>query len=326
MTTATHHASVRPSATRWGQTDLHPDSILTTAEVVARWERQPRADPMGVDQTNGLFRVARGAWVDSALWESLPPWARALARHYAVQKVMPEPPIFCLASAALLWHVPVLQVPVRPQVIAGAQRGSRRFGRPVVGKVWPLEGSDVDQFEGFHLTSLARTAVDCARELPVREGLVVADGYLRRTAGFESQATLLEQLGRSTTRRGVVRARQVIEMADGRSESAAETLTRLVLVQNNLKGFVPQYPITLGGERFRMDFAWERERLVLEFDGDLKYTGEFGDPAEVIRAERRREKLLTNAGWRVIRVNWVMVTRTPEVLVDLVRRELAARH
>lgn len=117
----------------------------------------------------------------------------------------------------------------------------------------------------------------------------------------------------------------MIALADARSESVAETLTRLVLVQNNLKGFVPQYQVILGGERFRVDFAWEQEKLILEFDGELKYSGRYGEPTEVIRAERRREKALTNAGWRVIRVNWPMVTRDPDALVALVRGELAAR-
>ncbi|NKE09679.1 MULTISPECIES: endonuclease domain-containing protein [Kocuria] len=135
----------------------------------------------------------------------------------------------------------------------------------------------------------------------------------------------MEQLGRSTTKRGVARARQVIELADPRSESVAETLTRLVLVENHLTGFVPPFQVTVGGERFRVDFAWEREKLILEFDGEVKYSGQFGDPSGVIRAEPRREKALTNAGWRVIRVDWAMVTRHPYALVAMVRRELAVR-
>lgn len=134
--------------------------------------------------------------MDRGLWETLPPWAKSLARHYAAQKTMPEPPTFCLGSAAMLWRLPVLRVPPRPQVIAGAQGGSRRTGRPVTGKVWPLRPMDVTEFDGFHLTSLIRTAVDCARELPVREGLVVMDGYMRRVGATACQEALLRQLTR----------------------------------------------------------------------------------------------------------------------------------
>ena len=41
--------------------------------------------------------------------------------------------------------------------------------------------------------------------------------------------------------------------------------------------------------------------------------------------ERRREKDLANAGWRILRTDWATVVHRPDDLVALVRRELAAR-
>ncbi len=125
-----------PTVSSTGTRHLTPDSILTTAQVRSRWGRAPRANADGVDEATGLLRVSRGAWVSVALWESLPPWARSLARHYAVDKTSPQPPVFCLASAALLWRLPVLKVPPKPQVTSGNGGGRRRTARPVVGKVW----------------------------------------------------------------------------------------------------------------------------------------------------------------------------------------------
>ncbi|MDO5618712.1 endonuclease domain-containing protein [Kocuria sp.] len=327
----TRHIHTQPTSRSSAQTSaweqrLQPESIMTTAEVRARTAREPRANSNGHDPGTGLVRVARGAWLDKTLWDELPPWGRALALHYAVIRTMPHDPTFCAGSAALLWHLPLLVVPRRPMVITGALGGTRRSGRPVDGKAWPLREPEVTAFDGYQLTSLTRTAVDCARELPLREALVVVDGYLRRTQGHHGPDLLMAQLEQATTRRGVRRARQVFALADGSSESVAETLTRLILVQNNLSGFVPQYQVTAQGETFRVDFAWAEEKLILEFDGDIKYSGRFGDPSQVIQAERRREKALTNAGWRVIRVNWAMLTRNPQALIDLVQEALAVRH
>ncbi|MFW6188644.1 MAG: hypothetical protein ACOC84_11685, partial [Actinomycetota bacterium] len=53
--------------------------------------------------------------------------------------------------------------------------------------------------------------------------------------------------------------------------------------------------------RFRPDFVWPELRLILEFDGMTRYSGEHGPAPAVLVAERQREKELTNAGWHVLR-------------------------
>lgn len=306
---------------RMGQ--FRPETIMTSAQISAKLAQAPRADVSGVDTRLGLVRIARGAWVKSTVWDDLSPWERCRAVHHAIALTMTHPPTFCAVSAALMWRLPVLHLPARPFVLGGVGgRGSRRSGRRVVNRAWPVSENHIVQMGAFSLTSLNRTTVDCARVLPVAEALVVVDGFLHRGGVRDELFAMLDPL---TTRRGVARARQVLELADARTESAGESLTRLLLVQHNLGGFTPQFALTLDGVTFRADFAWEKEKLILEFDGEFKYSGSFGDPAEIIRAERRREKALTNAGWRVIRVNWAMVTRHPEAVVAMVREELAVR-
>ena len=75
---------------------------------------------------------------------------------------------------------------------------------------------------------------------------------------------------------------------------------------------------------YRGDFGWRAQRLLLEFDGDTKYY-DHGPTDRVLVQERRREKDLANAGWRILRTDWATVVHRPDDLVALVRRELAAR-
>lgn len=302
------------------QGSFDPRAILTTREVQERFGGQPRAGTAGLDERMGLHRLARGAWMDHEQWAALPRWSRARAFHHAIARTMPGSPIFCGPSAALLWGLPVLGTPDRPHVIGGLPGyGSRRSGRRVQTHAWPLEASEVSRVDGLLVTSLPRTAVDCARELDLRQALVIVDGFLRRGGTHD---LLADALAGATTGRGTARARRVLDLADSGSDSAGETLTRLVLRQHGLSGFTTQLEVVVDGELFRLDFAWEAERLALEFDGEVKYSGRYGDPAEVIRAERRREKLLLNAGWRVIRTSWAVVNRTPQDLAELVSTEL----
>lgn len=73
----------------------------------------------------------------------------------------------------------------------------------------------------------------------------------------------------------------------------------------------------------RPDHVWPEARLILEVDGLVKYSGAHGQATHVLIAERQREKALTNRGWRVLRTDWATVTGRPELLVSVLRRELA---
>ena len=55
----------------------------------------------------------------------------------------------------------------------------------------------------------------------------------------------------------------------------------------------------------RCDFAWPDRRTVGEFDGLVKYSGQFGaNTNEVLVAEKRREDAIRSYGWQVARWIW----------------------
>ncbi|WP_125610666.1 endonuclease domain-containing protein [Specibacter cremeus] len=102
---------------------------------------------------------------------------------------------------------------------------------------------------------------------------------------------------------GVRRARRVLDAVNGRSESAGETRTRLVIAEMSVEQPELQVDLRAGGETYRPDFVWRRFKLIVEFDGDGKYF-DYAPTADVLLRERRRENALIEAGWRFIRFTW----------------------
>ncbi|NVC22871.1 hypothetical protein E7Z53_05295 [Kocuria salina] len=100
---------------------------------------------------------------------------------------------------------------------------------------------------------MPRTVLDCASTLPLREAVVTADHALRR--GTE-RAELLALLERRAGAPGCRRARRVLDLADGRSESPGETLTRLVLLRARLPRPELQVRIRTPRGLYRGDFGW----------------------------------------------------------------------
>lgn len=63
------------------------------------------------------------------------------------------------------------------------------------------------------------------------------------------------------------------------------------------------------------DFLWEKERVILEVDGKVKYAGTFGEAAEdVVQNERRRQHELESMGYTVVRALWEDIVVHPERL------------
>lgn len=56
------------------------------------------------------------------------------------------------------------------------------------------------------------------------------------------------------------------------------------------------------------------QRVILEVDGEIKYSGEFGEASAVISAELRRQRELEAQGWTVIRVRWRELMGEPLLL------------
>lgn len=272
-------------------------------------------------RAGALRRVVHGVYADSTWWHALGDRDRTVQRHLAVTRTAAAPPVFCRDSAALLHDWRLLRDPAAPQVLHGPGLGTRSTDRAAHHHSGSLPPEDVVERNGVLLTAPERTALDCARYLPLGAAVVVLDQAL--AAGVEPDA-LTARLVLLPGHRGVRRARVALDLADPRAESPGESLTRIVLLQSGLPAFVPQLTIPTGRGVYRADFAWPEAGVLLEFDGRVKY---FLDTptGQALYEERRRESALVEAGWTVLRTDWETVTRRPEQLIARLHLALRGR-
>ena len=133
---------------------------------------------------------------------------------------------------------------------------------------------------------------------------------------------------------GVRRARRVVGFLDWRSESAGESVSRVRMLEDRVRMLEDGLPIPdLQREIFgpdgrllaRVDFLWDEQHTIGEFDGKIKY-GRLLQPGQsiekVVFEEKVREDALRDLGWQVVRWLWRDLYR-PGVLRDRVLRAFA---
>ncbi|WP_186810504.1 DUF559 domain-containing protein [Cellulosimicrobium sp. TH-20] len=265
--------------------------------------RRRRAELAARARAGELVRVRRGVYLPSA--HSAPSereeWLLGEVRGLVSRLRTP----FWVShdTAALLWGCWTWRLPPFAHLTQLGQPNVTRERDVAVRRHWTdLPVRDRAVLDGVPVTSLERTLVDCARSLPLERSLVVVDSALRLGADRDVVESIVEE---SRGKRGIVRARRALELADSRSESPGETLVRLAAVLGGLPAPRPQVPVATSRGTYVVDLAWLDARLVIEFDGAVKYSGgAFGDPAEVRRAQDAREAALVAAGWTVVRFTW----------------------
>lgn len=238
-------------------------------------------------------RVLHGVYVDAAAPGGVEQRARALTL------VLPEGVVVSLRTAAWLWGVDVsamgahLQVPPIDLMAPAGSSATRRAG--VCGRSGRLEPADVCLQRGLPVTSPVRTAADLARLLRRPDALASLDALLR-LPGMDKHV-VLAKLARFAGARGVVQARELAALADGRSESPMESRTRLRAIDAGFPPFEPQVTVVDDRGEFvaRLDLARREERKAVEYDGDVAH----GSAAQKAH-DRRRRRRVEACGWDLV--------------------------
>ncbi len=190
----------------------------------------------------------------------------------------------------------------------GWERGGIRVHRAA------LDDCEVGLQRGFRTTSLARTLWDLSRSLSLVETVVVTDMALHEN--LISHSTLSEWVDRNAGRKGIAKARRVLEFAEGGSESPMETRLRMLLVLNGLPR--PEVQVTIRDDKGsflgRPDLYYSEHRLGLEYDGEAHR-------ASLVEDNRRQNRLLL-AGVRLLRFTGADVLHRPDSVVIQVRNAL----
>lgn len=313
-TAPTADAGPTPSTSRTCRVPTRPGSAAPAA-VAALPAITTAGDHLPQDiaarvRRGTLRRVTRGSYVTPVVADDVR--GAELARIAAVHRRLIAPHVFSHASAALVWGLPRWRSSPVVHVYQASRPGSRRDPR-VQRHLATILPADVTEVAGLPVTSVARTAFDCARTMPPLPALVVADAALRAGAAPDD----LDRLTAGTpVGAGVARARGVLALADAGAESAQESALRFVLLRAGLPQPQTQVRVETHLGHFWADLGWTEWRVLIEYDGRPKYA----DPEALIR-EKRRHDALVEAGWRVLRVTREDL-RAPDLLVVRVLRLL----
>ena len=249
--------------------------------------------------------------------------ARALAGVSAVvvrgqRRGAPE--LLVRVSAALVLGLDGWTVPTRTHV-ARRDFPGRGTAPDLAVHTAAVHDDETVMVHGARVTGVVRTALDIARFGPVRDGTVVLDRALR--AGVP-RATFAEAVARLGSVPGARRARVALEHADDGAESPWESWTRVRALAFGLPRPTTQLEIVTDIGIFYVDMAWPELRLVVEYDGRVKYDDlAAGDPARVVAAEKEREDAVRAQGWAFVRMTATHLS-TPGLFEGRLRRALAA--
>jgi very-short-patch-repair endonuclease len=248
-------------------------------------------------------RLCRDAYVEPGCWPDELPWERTRRLHLLVARAvahrMGEDVVLSHQSATLLHGLPSWGLNFdRVQVTRTA--GRVRSDRTMQTHRSPLAVGDVTQAMGLPCTSPARSVIEAACASSYEVGVVLSDAALHD--GLVTKEQLTAMADRLQYWPGSPKARAAARFADSRVESVGESRLRVLMANEGFPDPELQVEVRDQSGRFvgRVDFLFAG-RLIVEFDGDQKYsTG----PANAVLAEKRRENRLRELGYSLIRVDW----------------------
>ncbi len=256
-------------------------------------------------------QVAAGALV--RVWHGV--YAAAMpdlpGRLAALELSVGRPIVACMHSAATLYGFGT-EDPGRMHVLDPGARVRPNSQLMVHQRL----GAPLKRVQGRLATAPAWTAVEVARTQWRPGALATLDAALRSGAcdRQELAAALREQKGR----RGVVKVRELLPLADSRAESAMESMARMIMIDGGLPMPELQYEIVdRQGRVWRVDFAWPQHRVVAEYESIAWHSG----AAEMLN-DRIRTAAIQDCRWTTVPIVVHDIYRDRMGFVDRMHRQL----
>ncbi|WP_083450410.1 endonuclease domain-containing protein [Luteipulveratus mongoliensis] len=167
------------------------------------------------------------------------------------------------------------------------------------------------------VASSADVWLDLANDLTIDELVVLGDAVVGSDS--DKLTELKDLVRRSRGIRGVVKAREALELIRVGSRSPRESMVRMLLTRGGLP--MPELNVDIhdagGGWIAQVDFVWREQRVIVEYDGEVH-----AEPEQRKKDAHRRRQLAAE-GWTVVVLTSADIpARNAEVLADL-RRMLA---
>ncbi|GAB3126127.1 type IV toxin-antitoxin system AbiEi family antitoxin domain-containing protein [Tsukamurella serpentis] len=216
-------------------------------------------------------------------------------------------------ASALWWHGLIDGPPARWTVtVPRNRRTGPRFIAPLGVHRRDLLAADVETVHGVRVTKRPLTLLDAAGAFPDVTALL--DRALQ--TGEVVPSALRAALDRNAGRSGMARARRIVDVVESDTESEAEREFAALMRAEGITGWVAQ--LVIG--RYRADFAWPEERLVVEVDG-------WAFHRDAVRFQRDHDKrnAFARAGLTVLTFSWHDVVHDPMGTVGAVVDVLSDR-
>jgi very-short-patch-repair endonuclease len=220
-------------------------------------------------------------------------------------------------SAVALWglrpHVPGVTHVTAPR--------RRRPPRLVIVHRSPLPADELTVELGIPVTTVARTLFDFASCAPrTQVELAINEAERRRLGDSLSLPELIERYPRH---RGVRVLRDVVGdgwVGRGMTRSVLEERFLKFVVEADLPSPEINASLPVGDGWVEVDLLWRSARLIVELDGHAFHAGR-----AAYERDRARDRALSVAGWRVIRVTWRQLVHEPFALAADLRTLLNQR-
>jgi very-short-patch-repair endonuclease len=216
-------------------------------------------------------------------------------------------------TAALFWGFDLLVEPEQVEVVVppGGRRRSKDFSVFSLDER-PVKMLRVRMFDAIPVLDAVATVLHCAQILPLNEAVTIADSAMRNKT--VTRRELAEAIRKEHGKPHYRRMRTVLQWSDEHSGSVLESAFRVLMLENSILRPRSQKRIRGVG---RVDFCWERDRLVVELDGRRWH-----DPEDARNNDRRRDNRLELQSWRLLRYTWADVVHDPQRVVAEVRQAL----
>jgi len=171
---------------------------------------------------------------------------------------------------------------------------------------------------GIPCTSVGRTLLDLAAVVPLRVLAKACDQA--EVLRLLDWSALDELIGRASGRRGVRNLRATLGAGDvGRDIPRSELERRFLALCRRARLPHPAVNacLTIAGEEMQVDFLWRAAGVIVETDGYATHR-----TRQAFVSDRRRDRLLGLAGWRVVRFAWDDVTGEPAHVTGVLRNLL----
>ena len=254
-----------------------------------------------------LHPIHRGVYLDG---HPIPP---PLALEMAAVHAYGDGAVISHESAAAIWRIRAQ--PGGPIHITLPSRCNRSRPGIRVHLTRALRANEVRTHRGIPLTAPIRTLIDLASVLSFRE--LERAFEAAQVANLLRPELLRSMLSGSRGRPGYGAMRALLDRDRAPALTRSEAERRLLDLLR-AADLVPDGVNVRVGRR-EVDFLWHAQRLVVEVDGFAYHANR-----AAFERDRLRDAELQAGGYRVMRVTWRQIAKTPEAVIARVARALAS--